>query len=71
MIARVHKIACPFCGHGQSKVTNSRPAVQAGVSLRGDGVLRRRECLRCHRRYTTSEILIGKYPPPSSSSYHI
>ena len=65
------KIACPYCGDLQSKVTDARPAKSVGVSVRGDGVLRRRECLHCHRRYTTSEILIGKYSPPPSSNHYI
>ncbi len=57
--ARVPKIECPYCSHAESRVVNSRPA------SRVDGVFRRRECLACHQRYTTSEILIGKYPKAS------
>ena len=38
---------CPFCGHEDSKVIDSRDS--------GDGVRRRRECLRCGLRYTTYE----------------
>jgi transcriptional repressor NrdR len=38
---------CPFCGHEDSKVIDSRDS--------GDGIRRRRECLRCGLRYTTYE----------------
>src|SRR3989454_2371040 len=40
---------CPFCAHEESKVLDSRP-VEDGASIR-----RRRECLRCSRRFTTYE----------------
>lgn len=40
---------CPFCGHGNDKVVDSRAARE------GDAVRRRRECLKCHRRFTTYE----------------
>ncbi len=42
---------CPFCGHAESKVIDSRPADE-GASIR-----RRRECLECNRRFTTYEII--------------
>ena len=38
---------CPFCGHEDTKVTDSRPD-EAGIR-------RRRECLGCGRRFTTVE----------------
>ncbi len=38
---------CPFCGHGESRVVDSRDS--------GDEVRRRRECLSCERRFTTYE----------------
>src|SRR3990170_4612069 len=38
---------CPFCGHPESKVTDSRPD-EAGIR-------RRRECLACGRRFSTIE----------------
>lgn len=38
---------CPYCGHDDTKVTDSRTAE--------DGVRRRRECLRCGLRFTTYE----------------
>lgn len=40
---------CPYCAHEESKVLDSRP-VEDGASIR-----RRRECLRCGRRFTTYE----------------
>lgn len=40
---------CPFCGHEEDKVIESRPA-RDGAAIR-----RRRECLDCSRRYTTFE----------------
>jgi transcriptional repressor NrdR len=40
---------CPWCGHGDDKVVDSRPAD------RGSAIRRRRECLSCGRRYTTFE----------------
>ncbi|ATW25031.1 transcriptional regulator NrdR [Candidatus Formimonas warabiya] len=40
---------CPFCSFEDSKVLDSRPA-EEGRSIR-----RRRECLKCQRRFTTYE----------------
>lgn len=40
---------CPYCGFGESKVIDSRPA-DDGTSIR-----RRRECLKCQKRFTTYE----------------
>ncbi len=40
---------CPFCGHLESKVTDSR------VGTAGDVIRRRRECETCARRFTTYE----------------
>ena len=42
---------CPFCGDQDSKVVDSRHS-EDGLSIR-----RRRECLACHRRFTTYEIV--------------
>jgi transcriptional repressor NrdR len=42
---------CPYCGHPESKVVDSRPA-EEGASIR-----RRRECLACERRFTTYETV--------------
>jgi transcriptional repressor NrdR len=40
---------CPFCGHKQDRVIDSRE------SKEGDVIRRRRECLKCARRFTTYE----------------
>lgn len=40
---------CPFCGHIEDKVVDSREAKI------GDTVRRRRQCLKCRRRFTTYE----------------
>lgn len=42
---------CPFCGHPESKVIDSRPADE-NASIR-----RRRECLACGNRFTTYETV--------------
>jgi transcriptional repressor NrdR len=40
---------CPFCGHLNDKVIDSRE------SKEGDAIRRRRQCLSCERRFTTYE----------------
>ena len=40
---------CPFCGHPEDKVVDSREGKEGRV------VRRRRECLSCSRRFTTYE----------------
>lgn len=40
---------CPFCGHAEDKVVDSRE------SREGDAIRRRRECLDCGRRFTSYE----------------
>lgn len=40
---------CPFCGFDESKVVDSR-STEDNISIR-----RRRECLKCSKRYTTYE----------------
>ena len=40
---------CPFCGHLQDKVVDSRE------SKEGDAIRRRRQCLACQRRFTSYE----------------
>ena len=42
---------CPYCSHPESKVVDSRPSDE-GASIR-----RRRECLECHKRFTTYETI--------------
>jgi transcriptional repressor NrdR len=40
---------CPYCGHHDSKVIDSRDV--------NDGIRRRRQCLQCNSRFTTYERL--------------
>ncbi|MDP3703575.1 MAG: transcriptional regulator NrdR [Candidatus Omnitrophota bacterium] len=40
---------CPFCGHQEDKVVDSR------ASSDGRSIRRRRECLGCEKRFTTYE----------------
>ena len=40
---------CPFCAHVDDKVIDSREG------RGGDMIRRRRECLKCSRRFTTYE----------------
>lgn len=40
---------CPYCGAEESKVVDSRATEDDGA------IRRRRECLKCNRRYTTYE----------------
>ena len=42
---------CPYCAHLESTVVDSRPSDE-GASIR-----RRRECLACHKRFTTYETM--------------
>lgn len=42
-------MTCPFCRHRQDRVIDSRE------SKEGDLIRRRRECLKCMRRFTTYE----------------
>lgn len=42
---------CPFCQYADTKVTDSR------VTDDGNAIRRRRECLSCHRRFTTYELV--------------
>ena len=42
---------CPFCGYDDSKVIDSRPTDES------ERIRRRRECLRCSKRFTTYEVI--------------
>src|SRR5438270_7005044 len=42
-------MTCPFCGHREDRVIDSRE------SKEGDVIRRRRQCLSCERRFTTYE----------------
>ncbi len=47
---------CPFCGSPESKVVDSRPLEE------NNSIRRRRECLECHGRFTTYEIIEEFHP---------
>lgn len=40
---------CPYCEYAESKVIDSRPTDE------GNSIRRRRECLKCEKRFTTYE----------------
>ena len=40
---------CPFCGHDEDRVVDSRPSDE------GSAIRRRRECIACSSRFTTYE----------------
>ena len=42
---------CPYCGFEESKVIDSRSADD------GERIRRRRECLKCGKRFTTHEVI--------------
>lgn len=42
---------CPFCSFEESKVIDSRPTDE------GERIRRRRECIKCAKRFTTYEII--------------
>ncbi len=42
---------CPFCGFDESRVVDSR------ATMDKDRIRRRRECLKCAKRFTTYEII--------------
>jgi len=42
---------CPACDYKETKVTDSR------ISADGNAIRRRRECLKCSRRFTTYEYI--------------
>lgn len=42
---------CPFCGYQDSKVVDSRATISASA------IRRRRECLKCRKRFTTYETV--------------
>ncbi len=48
---------CPFCGHIEDKVIDSRQ------SKDGDAIRRRRECLKCEARFTSYERIEEVLPP--------
>ena len=49
--ARRFFMKCPYCGHPESKVIDSRPVAE------GNSIRRRRECLDCAKRFNTYEMV--------------
>lgn len=47
---------CPFCGHAETQVIDSR------VNETGDTIRRRRRCLHCEKRFTTFETADIRLP---------
>lgn len=47
---------CPVCGHAEDRVLDTR------IGRDGDSIRRRRECLKCHGRFTTLETVLQVYP---------
>jgi transcriptional repressor NrdR len=47
---------CPYCGHKKDKVVDSRE------SRDGEAIRRRRECLKCAKRFTTYEQVEHQLP---------
>lgn len=47
----MRNMKCPYCGYVESKVIDSRPTDE------GTRIRRRRECLKCSKRFTTYEIV--------------
>lgn len=53
---------CPFCGHADTQVVDSR------VNETGDTIRRRRRCLSCDKRFTTFETADIRLPQIVKSS---
>lgn len=51
MLDVINNMKCPFCGFDESKVIDSRPTDE------GERIRRRRECIKCGKRFTTYEII--------------
>lgn len=59
------QLVCPACGSGRSRVRDIRNqprAVRDQLTWPGDGRWRRRECLECHRTYTSNETVTALDP---------
>jgi len=55
-------VDCPFCGHNDTRVIDSRLANE------GDQVRRRRECTSCKERFSTYEYAVFNMPPVVKSN---
>jgi len=54
--AGLKSMKCPYCGHNQDRVLDTREQRE------GESIRRRRECLKCKSRFSTLEILSVSYP---------
>ncbi len=52
---------CPFCGHDDTRVVDSR------LVSEGDQVRRRRECTACNERFSTYEMAVFTMPKVTKS----
>lgn len=48
---------CPYCGHSDDRVLDTR------VHKEGEQIRRRRECLQCKSRFSTQEVVCVDLPP--------
>jgi transcriptional repressor NrdR len=55
---------CPFCGHADTQVIDSR------VNEDGTSIRRRRRCLKCEKRFTTFENADVRMPQVVKSGGH-
>ena len=55
---------CPFCGHADTQVIDSR------VSEDGTSIRRRRRCMRCEKRFTTFETADVRMPQVVKTGGH-
>ena len=55
---------CPFCGHADTQVIDSR------VSEDGASIRRRRRCLHCEKRFTTFETAEVRMPQVVKQNGH-
>ena len=49
------QLRCPFCGHGNTRVQDSRPIEH------GEAIRRRRGCMKCRKRFKTYETVGVRY----------
>lgn len=49
----VFNMNCPYCNKEETSVLESR------VFSSGDGIRRRRKCLKCNKRFTTHEVVVN------------
>jgi len=49
LFRRGERMKCPFCDYYETKVIDSRPTDE------GQAIRRRRECVKCNKRFTTYE----------------